>query len=348
MSTALKGTPLPERLLPGGRMEELDLVKGMLVVGMLLFHSASATHNDDARMEGITFHLDFLHTAFIALSGFLCGTHYALAASSGLGASGRLLRRALKLLAVFLGANLALVAFGTPKQLSWTEAARTPASAFRNFILSMNAECAAFIVIYYIAVFLAVAAALMGGNRRLRLAAALAAGLLGAQYSQTLWYVCVGLIGLGGGLAYLRHRERALSFASRYWWVVLALLFAYHAAAKRTWTANGGLLWLLGLLVGETCLWFWVIFGVFRWLPPGRARSIILLMGRDTLLAYLGQMLILEALHATFTRHISGVYSQYVLNLVLAATALCVGLALLERWRRRNPIVNQAYRSVFH
>ena len=58
------------------RNEEIDIIKGFLVLLMIFFHCASMAKDIYPDLRIVLKILDWLHYGFILMSGFLCGWYY--------------------------------------------------------------------------------------------------------------------------------------------------------------------------------------------------------------------------------------------------------------------------------
>jgi hypothetical protein len=94
-----------------GRNVELDIIKGFLVLVMLFYHCASIS--DLASLRIIMRKIDFIHYAFLIITGFLCGYHYYPIIGSTRGkVRARLLSRSIKLIIIFAVGNVAYYFLG--------------------------------------------------------------------------------------------------------------------------------------------------------------------------------------------------------------------------------------------
>ena len=91
------------------RNAEIDVIKGILVIIMIFYHCASVMLNANSKLTIVTNQLDFLHTAFLVLTGFLCGWYYAPSSSHEVKQIRKRLRlRAIKLIIIFVFLNVSL------------------------------------------------------------------------------------------------------------------------------------------------------------------------------------------------------------------------------------------------
>lgn len=342
--TARPGCPRLTESSPAGRLEELDVLKGMLVVGMLLFHAASRGIDRHPEFFRLLAALGFLHTSFVLLCGFVCGWHYTSAAQLHR-APGRLAERALKIFGLFAAANALLVVLGLRDWKAWFSAGSSVSAAFHHFVQEMDAKIAAFIILYYIAILLALAALFVrSGLPRVAFAVGLLVCAAGAAYSKTLWFLSFGMAGMLLGSCQPQLQPLWV-LARRYAWLAPGVLIAYLMLPTMP---GPNVTVSLVRVVFETGLWCWAVLGVYHLLLPKLARSWVLDLGRETLLAYVGQMFIYELNWALWAKYISNPYLYYVTSLVACTFLVLLGIQVVTRISTRSSPAALAYRLAFH
>jgi hypothetical protein len=347
MTTATISRPARQRRTESSsavRFQELDVLKGMLVLGMLVFHAASVGIKQHPELSRIMAALGFLHTAFLLLCGFVCGWHYT-AAPQLQRAPGRLVERALKIFGLFAATNVLLVALGVRDWRAWLSAGSSPPSAFHHFVQEMDANIAGFIVLYYIAILLALAALFVRtGRPRVTSAIGLLACAAGAAHSKTLWCLSFGLAGLLLG-SWRTQLQPLWTLANNYTWLAPAVLIGYRMLPI-TPGPSVAVIFLRTML--ETGLWCWAVLGIYHLLLPKPARSWILDLGRETLLAYVGQMFIYELNWALWAKYIPNPYLYYAANFVACTCLVLMGIQVVTRISTRSSPAAFAYRLAFH
>lgn len=326
------------------RFEELDVLKGMLVLGMLVFHAASLGIKRHPEFLRLLDALGFLHTAFVLLCGFVCGWHYTAAAQLQR-APGRLAERALKIFGLFAAANALLVALGVRDWRAWLSAGSSLPAAFHHFVQKMDANIAAFIVLYYTAILLALAALFVcTGRPRVVFAIGLLACVAGAAYSITLWFLSFGMAGmlLGSCRSQL---QPVWALANHYAWLAPAVLIGYLILPMPS-DPNAAVSLLRMML--ETGLWCWAVLGAYHLLLPKLARGWVLDLGRETLLAYVGQMFIYELNWAIWAKYIPNPYLYYAASLVACTCLVLLGIQVVSRISTRSSPAAVVYRLAFH
>lgn len=329
---------------PADRFQELDVLKGMLVLGMLFFHAASVAIERHPELSGVMAALGFLHTAFLLLCGFVCGWHYTAAAQLQR-APGRLAERALKIFGVFAAANALLVALGVRDWRAWLNAGSSLPAAFHHFVQEMDANIAGFIVLYYIAILLALGALFVrSGRPHVAFVVGLLACMAGAAHSKTLWCLSFGIAGMLLG-AWRAQLQPIWTLANRYAWLAPAVLIGYRMLPIAP-SQSVALSFLRVML--ETGLWYWAVLGVYHLLLPKLARRWVLDLARETLLAYVAQMFIYELNWALWGKYISNPYLYYTASLGACTSLLLLGIQVITRISTRSSPAAVVYRLAFH
>lgn len=339
---------LEDQRLPKGpsaaRFEELDVLKGMLVLGMLVFHAASVGIEQHPELSHIMAALGFLHTAFLLLCGFVCGSHYTAAAQLQR-APRRLAERALKIFALFAAANALLMTLGVRDWRAWLSAGCSLPSAFHHFVQEMDANIAGFIVLYYIAILLALAALFVrSGRPRVASVVGLLACAAGAAHSQTLWCLSFGIAGMLLG-SWRTQFQPLWTLAKNYAWLAPAVLIGYRMLPV---TSGPGVAVSFLRVMLETGLWCWAVLGVYDLVLPKPARRWVLDLGRETLLAYVAQMFIYQVNWALWAKYIPNPYLYYAANFLACTCLLLFGIQFVTRISTRSTPAAFAYRFAFH
>lgn len=336
--------PRPTESPPAARFQELDVLKGMLVLGMLVFHAASVSIERHPEFFSLMATLGFLHTAFLLLCGFVCGWHYTGAAQLQR-APKRLAERAFKIFALFAAANALLVAMGVRDWRAWLSAGSSVPAAFHHFVQEMDANIAGFIVLYYIALLLALAALFVrSGRPNVAFAVGLFVCAAGAAHSKTLWFLSFGIAGMLLG-SWRTRLQPLWTLASKYAWLAPAVLIGFRMLPM---AQNPGVAVSFVRVMLETGLWCWAVLGVYHLLLPKLARSWVLDLGRETLVAYVAQMFIYQANWALWAKYISNPYLYYTASFVACTCLLLLGIQVVTRISTRSSPAGVAYRLAFH
>jgi hypothetical protein len=344
------GSPQQATSPPLARSPFLDAIKGLLVVTMVFFHSASAGPAASSPGFGqLLSHLAFLHTAFLLLAGFVCGWHYAPAAVARPGTvRGRVASRGAKLLLLFLALNFFFFVSSGSFRQQLLHADFSLAGIRDNLILNMSGKVVSLVILYYIGLFLVLAALVVHPRTTdQRLAVALAVCLVMAWWGRAFYFLFFGFMGMALG-------RLATRPAAPRWWAALdkAAVFApFLLALLQAVALDEKLLELpfigIALMLLDTCFWFGTFVLIFRWACPPAGKAFVVLLGQYSLVGYIGQVVILRFVNAAGARvwtHAAGRYGWNVL-----ATLVLVGICVLviDRWRKRAPLFNAGYRWIF-
>ena len=329
-----------EPRLRSTRDEALDLVKGLLVVWMLVYHWLNYFTEAGDWVYRL---LRPVTPSFIFIAGYLA-VRLALAAGTGTtrATAVRLLARGVRLLLLFTALNLGLLLLegrGVPLPQALTDFVRQAPALYLG-----TAGGGHFLVLVPIAYAMAVAPLflwLLDGHQAWAFAATAAcivfvavAEHLGVP-SGHLFLFSFGLLGLCAGTVNQSWLERSSAIP----WALVAA-FACYLVAVFLWNVRfsvqivGVPLTLLGLYaVGR------------RWRRDGTARRAVLLMGQYTLFAYLLQIAVLQLLkRLVFPAPLDVLWA--VLPFALALGGMLALTALTREARRRATSVDRLYRAV--
>lgn len=319
------------------RIREIDDIKTALVVIMLLYHAASSLPHYGPFFISFTDKLYFIHFAFVLVSGLLCGLHYNDREKMGVRAVRReLIVRGLKIWGIFLTANVLLYLVGVMHWSSWSEFYRLN----QDMPFNINGRTWAFEILYYIGAFLIAASCLL---RPLSGWQVLLLGLVGIWFDEYNLVFCLGWgsVGLGLGELVRSHSTSKVLGVLRDWnWcaplalAVLMVVMHFGKIPHRSY-------WLLL----ETLLWF----GSFIWLLGlGNCSQRLAAFGRYTMLAYIGQIVLMVALGRVLVRATSwSPIILYVVNLTLIAVILLAAMKVLDEMRRANSKIDRVYQLIF-
>jgi peptidoglycan/LPS O-acetylase OafA/YrhL len=332
------------------RFTGLDLFKGLLVLIMVIYHAGSSGLASFPELSVFCNRVDPVHYAFLFLSGFLAGWHYApRLADDAQAVRARLFKRTLKLALVCLSSTALLYALGF--QYDWgtlADAFQAPLVTLSQLLLNLNGKLIAFEVLLYISFFLALAAMLLGRIPTWAVASLVPLLLLLRPWALNAYFVAFGFAGLVAGLLWENMKEYRRSWGAAACAGSVAMVILVQVFFDE-WTrfqilsgpAKGG----LALLV--ICSWAGCAAALQRWNPLVRLNKWLVLLGRHTLFGYMLQMAlvhlaqpVLKGFGGTGTMH-------YWATVLLATLTLTIALALLDRARVRSGLVAAAYRAVF-
>lgn len=326
------------------RLPDVDVIKGCLVTVMVLYHCVCVTPSDELRL--VTYAIPFIHSAFLVITGFLCGYHYwPRVAEDGVAVSRRLLGRASRLTCLFLGSNLILMAAGLGRDFSVVGRFFVDLPSFLdNCIVGISGECFAFEILMYIAEFLFLAGLIA---RFPRYGYAVLVALILAALTlpgNTLLFLAFGAWGMLAGIAVgqggLSHVHRLLN-SHRFVVLVLWLLVILVESKGDPRLPNAV---KLPLRAAETVLWFYAILLTVAHVKACRER--LAFLGKYTLFGYLFQMPAAVLVYAA-TRHLAlGVWGRYVVSVCIVTVATYMAVSFLHRLRT-DVHLDRVYQVVF-
>jgi hypothetical protein len=336
-----RGPQIAARIGKAGRISALDFTKGMLVLIMVLYHWINYFYPHDNR------YLRFLTPSFIFITGFLVSNIYL----SKYGASDprlpwRLVQRGLKLLAVFFLLNLTrsfLMGVSLLQQVSKGDL--LDIYLVGNGVGGGQAKAIAFSILVPISYLLILSAPLIIASRFYRYAFHVAClccllGVAVLRYegieSPNLELIAIGLMGVITGYLPIEKINSLVRHS-----FLLAVAYALYLGAVSVWNV----------------LYPIQIFGVFLSLmiiyrlgqhsgEPSRARACVVLLGKYSLVGYIAQIAILQALRIGF-RHVSSEAMVLAVSFILAFALTIISVEVLDRARVRSAAIDGLYKAVF-
>ena len=319
----------------------LDFTRGALVLCMIVYHAVNYSGADPAILR----HLRFLPGAFVFLAGFGVGRIYLQRWVAGdAGVARRLWWRGVRILMLFLALNV-------------TAHALMPASYNRRLELAEFAErldvilgpggvrAAVFGVLLPIAYVLAACGAALALGRRGRQAVLLVGALVFGTAAMlatvsslpfNLELAGLGFLGVLSGCVAFGRMPSALRHP-------MALLFVCTALQAVLTRGEPGFA-LTTTLITMTLALLYVVGRRVSTEAPGL--PVILLLGRNSLLAYLLQIAALQLLFRTMRA--SGVGAPDLpLAIAFTAVATTAGIAATSALRPRLPLAERTYRALF-
>jgi peptidoglycan/LPS O-acetylase OafA/YrhL len=333
------------------RNPALDFTKGALVLIMVLYHWL----NYFVGSQGDIYkYLRFLTPSFIFITGFLVSNVYlSRYGTPDPRLARRLAERSLKVFGVFLALNvlraLLLSAASRTQLLAQFASVRSLVDVYvigNVFVGAGQAKAVAFFVLVPIAYLLMLSAAL----------------LIVCHYFRYAFYAACGL-GLAG-IAVLQHYGLQSANLELLTIGLLAVICGYVPIGK----INGFvrhphwlLLAYLGYL-GMLNIWNVIypvqVVGVFLSVmliylagdakgEPGRARRVVLLLGKYSLFGYIAQIAILQVLHQVLGRSSLGEWAILGVSFVAAFALTILAVQLTDRARAGSPAIDRIYKVVF-
>lgn len=326
------------------RIPAFDFTKGVLVLLMVLYHWLNYFVSTDGSFYK---YLRFLTPSFIFITGFLVSHIYLIKyAITDHRLPKRLLQRGLKLLAIFLTLNAALVLFASsPTGGSGATWGREQLLA--TFLTGNTAtgRVAAFSILVPISYLLVLCSGLLMVARihpnvfrtgaLLFLLTILLLALFG-QKSAYLELVTIGLLGVCAGHI---SPERTKEIVSRP--IALTVMYLAYVAAITKWNE------IYPLQIVGVCLTLALLYlAGSSEVRPQWIWDAILLLGKYSLFGYICHIVILKILQKVLTVFKPG-GGVLVASLSVAVVLTVVSVALLDRARAKVPIVNKAYGAAF-
>lgn len=343
-----KDTQLP--LVPEhvARIVALDFAKGSLVLIMVLYHWINYFIGD-----GWSYYryLHFLTPSFILITGFLISNVYFARRNMNGGALRmRLVTRGIKLLLIFLCANIAKV--GT----LWIASVHEPSVILAGIRGIATALCSGNVyltsgklVTFYILVpigYLLICSAILERFNHsyewtfqsacLICLLAIATSALFGVRSDNLEMVCIGLLGAWAGfvpIASVNLLARRI--------ILIAMMYSLYLAAISRWNVP------FPLLAFGAALNVLVLYSVgMKTAGWGIAGRKIVLLGKYSLFGYLVQIFILQGL-ALMSKHMGQSNILRYMTFVGAFALTIWAVEILDRARRYLKFVDQMYKVVF-
>lgn len=330
-----------------GRVAAIDFTKGALVLFMVLYHWLNYFFGN----QGDAYkYLRFLTPSFIFITGFVI-SHVLLSKPAAANIlPGKLVRRGLKILALFIILNIVIVVL--VPGASVRHLIQTPYSPLK--VLSLYAlgdvmipgigKIASFYILVPIGYLLIASGWLIAASRRIRyviptaclflLLAVAALGRLGIE-NGALELLAIGFIGEAAGYV---SRDRLNQLVGHPY----ALLCAYVAymAAITVWGVP------LSLRIAGVFLTLILLYLAGSLMTaPGIVRQIVITLGEYSLFGYIVQIAILQALHHLVTP-LDGRRAALV-ALALGTLLTIASVEIVGRLRKQNAIVNAMYKAVF-
>ncbi len=322
------------------RVSCLDFIKGVLVLGMVLYH---AVNYFAPRLQDLLLYLKFVSGGFIFMSGYIVVAFYGAKWSSAPGRTAvRLVVRGLKLVVLFSAINLAIGALSIRNFNSVQFGLDTFADRAFDILVFGGGRDVAFEILLPIGYMLMLSPVVLWLQRRrvILLSALALIATYGLFLSWHLGNFSLLLVGSGGMLVGCLLPPDRIA-ARNHLCVSLPALAAVMA----------GLPWLRSCLVGYL-LYIVVVFKAIAdlsllWSPRWPGRRLIMLSGEYVLFNYLTQILTLQIIfRALYPCRDSSVA---VLGLVVIGACLVMwtcDLAVTAA-RRRFRLVDRMYRFVF-
>jgi hypothetical protein len=335
IATTVEAPPFKWQAKRGDRDEVLDWTKGFLVVCMVIYHSINYSEHKELAFR----FLSFLPPSFILITGFLVGLYRKRYDLTSWKPYVRLWLRGFKLLLIFCGLNV-LYYIGSQHAVGkgfwgfWTRAG--------DIFFTGNGRFAIFEVLLPIAYFLMLAPLLLGLANISPIAVPVCALLLfslctglelAAVGTKNLSLLSAGVL----GMAFSAFSSFGANRVREAGWIVAGLYVLY-----RLMSYCFGEPYPIQMLAAAASVVMIYFFGsVVN--SKNSLNDLIVLLGKYSLLGYLGQIAILRVLAALIGHRVMGwlgVLAGAVITLVLTFAVVRVADVL----RKKTPIADTLYR----
>ena len=329
------------------RIAALDFTKGMLVLLMVLYHWLNYFVSDHGDFYK---YLRFVTPSFIFITGFLISNVYLSRYDlNDPNLARRLAQRGLKIMGVFVVLNLIISHVVRQSYNGQTVGGNWSWQNLSAIYLSGNTavatgKVAAFYILVPISYLLLVAAGLLALSRYkyvfLYASFALLAVVLILEWYgikiPNLELLTIGLIGISVGYVPV---GKVNALAAHPYAIVLG--YVAYLIAITIWNVIYPLQ-IVGVCLNVLLIYLWGTIGK----DAANARQAVVLLGKYSLVGYIVQIVVLQALYKGLHSFALGLFGR--LACLLAAIALTVlGVEILHRLRGKSTAVDRLYRAVF-
>jgi peptidoglycan/LPS O-acetylase OafA/YrhL len=328
------------------RNPALDFTKGVLVLLMVLYHWLNYFISPTGDFYR---YLRFVTPSFIFITGFLISNIYLSKYEiSDRRLPKRLLQRGLKILGIFVVLNIGISllfsgSYTGPILFSVTNLIAIFVTG--NPVIAGSAKAAAFYVLVPIGYLLLLSAGLLVLGRFFKyifhavfvlfLGGILVLDLAGVK-SSNLELLTIGLLGVLFGYVSIEKVNRFV----RHSYMIVGAYLCYLIAIK-IWNV------IYPLQVVGVCLSLMLIYlaGV-KEIEPGIIRKHVNLLGRYSLLGYIAQIAILQALYRGL-RYVNLGAGALILSFFAAFALTMITVELVDRLRARSTVVDRLHKAIF-
>ena len=327
---------------------ELDIVKGFLVIGMVMFHVGTfSIASTQLKHLAVGVLLSFVSGSWVFLTGYVVGVHYG--PRYGADRSGviqRVMSRGLKILLLFLAINTLILLVGFSKS-SWSLTLNHVATVF--FVGGGNLS--SFEILVGISQLLLLAPLFLEVFMRYRVlsfALLLAAGLPGSfgfGYSPNIWMLVCGACGIWIGLAFKGGTSRAARDARKGAVILFAMLVG---VVSHFWLFYFGagrkdiIIYLLGVISVNGVVYLYISHYIIKLTPIG---DTLQLLGRYSLFSYIWQMAIIWSL--IYTSVYLNIQAMYFRDVLIVLSLLILSILVVDYFRRKLSCFDGLYRKIF-
>ena len=331
------------------RNRNIDHIKGFLVLAMIAYHCSSASTFPAVRQ--IRGHLSFLHYSFLIISGYLCGMHYFPRLNEHRGAlRRRIISRAIRIMILFLVANVVFHILGLADRTALSELAAHPSSVLTAMFVTIDGSYVAFEVLYYISMCLVLISVLftLRSMRSILCSSLVVVGVAMVLPGQCVVFMGMGCVGLAAGMLASRgYLDSFYQTLLRLPLLPVAFLLADMLLLSDI-RSDGAHYIVIPLRLTESCCWFYVaVWTLSKLSDHHMMRGAIASLGQYTLLSYLVQMPCARIVNHAFGGP-SWIGPFHYMVCVAIVFAFTLSVVLCVKWlREESEIVNVIYMRGF-
>ena len=318
---------------------------------MVFYHCASMAFDHYPQLIIIMDKLEFIHYAFLLITGFLCGYYYwPKSLLEPKKAHTRLLKRSLKIALIFFFFNFLLYSTGFIFDIDkLVPIMQTPSGIIKNLILNVNGSLFAVEILLYIAFFLFLSSFLVGRINNYILVGLTAFVSILSVCSNTFYMIGFGLIGqIIGRLSQIKKFDWLINYNSRYPWLLVTFFVIFLITKFSGPSIHKSMRPISHLFYTiESFLWFICAYNIIHYLNIKQITNTFILIGRHTLLAYISQMVIIRFIFVFYYKADSTMYHSYLESIVFSSVSLLIFLHLFLYLTQRVNFIKRFYSLVF-
>ena len=331
------------------REHGLDFVKGMLVIGMVLYHCTSMKWLESTLDQPtITAWLDFVSGSWAYLSGLIVATYYrSRFQKARFRYASRLWMRGIKLLVIFFSLNYVI-------RLAGLSAYQGPIDAeyLYGILVDGHGFFASFDILIGISYILLLAPIILYLKRAgivlasVMLGSVIIMGFMGQPVATNLWVILCGVAGVFVGSFIRPSWGRVITEGSR---VTMALLgFGVVAVTVYCYiraTGDYTKHYMHVYLFGVTSILGTMYLASFWFKRLVLLDRLVRLLGRYPLISYIWQMAIIRLFVVVQNKY--DFTFSYGINVTIVTVLLLLSVILLHRLLQRTETARRVYVSVF-
>jgi len=318
---------------------------------MVFYHCASTAIDHYPQLRIITNKLEYIHYAFLLITGFLIGYYYwPKSLLNPKTTRSRLMSRSLKIASIFLFSNFLLYSTGFFYEIDkLAPIMQNSSGIIQNVILNVNGSLFGFEILLYIAYFLFLASFLVGRIHNYILVGLTAFVSILSVWSNTFYMIGFGLIGLFiGRLSQMKRFDWLINYNSRSPWVLFTFFIFFLTLKFSVPSIHKTMRPILLLIYTiESFLWFISAYNIIHYFNVKNITNTFIFVGRHTLLAYISQMAFIRFILVLVYNTDITFYHGYLISVVFSSVSLLFFLHFFLFLTRRVNFINRFYSLVF-